>query len=143
MRNSLVSLVVVLAVGAGSAALFARQQSQPGMSSARFWINNRTPNEAIPVNVIVADPKAVPLPVSVNGFVTMDFTDRAAGTLSQIQGRTQATSRTRQPWEYREVVFSPVQKMDSLNALGAEGWEALGMTTQPNGSVTVLLKRPR
>jgi hypothetical protein len=143
MRNSLISLVVALAVVAGSAALFARQQSQPGMSAARFWINNRTPNEAIPINVIVSDPKAVPLPVIVNGVAAVDFSDRAVGTLSQLQGKTQSTSATRQPWEYREVVFTPNQNLGTLNSLGADGWEAAGMTTQPNGSVTVLLKRPR
>lgn len=143
MRKSVIGLTLALAVVGGSAVLLFAQQGQPGMSPARFWINNRTANEAIPVNVIVADPKAVPLPVSVSGITAVDFSDRAVGTLNQIQGKTQATSRTRQPWEYREVVFTPTQNMSSLNSLGAEGWEAAGMTTQPNGSVTVLLKRPR
>lgn len=113
------------------------------MSPARFWINNRSAAEAIPVNVIVADLKAVPLPVSVSGIAAVDFSDRAIGTLNQIHGKTQVTTRARQPWEYREVVFKPNQSMASLNSLGADGWEATGMITEPNGSVTVLLKRPR
>ena len=147
MRNSLVSLVLTLAVIVGSAALLtARQQGQPGMSPARFWINNKTRAESIPVNLVSVevDQKSSPLPVSVTGAAAVEFTDRAVGTLSQIQGRTQSTSQTRQPWEYRDVAFSPNQGVAAgLNALGADGWEATGMTTQPNGSVTVLLKRPR
>lgn len=145
MRNSLIGLVLCLAVVAGSVAwLSARQLATPGMSPARFWINNRTREEAIPVSIANVDPKAPPVPVSLNGFAFVDFTDRAVGTLNQIHGRTQSTVSVRQPWEYREVPFTPNQALSpSLNSLGSEGWEVTGITTEPNGSVTVLLKRPR
>jgi hypothetical protein len=146
MRNSLIGLTVVLAVLGGSAALLLadRQQSQPGMSPARFWINNRTRDEAIPVSIANVDPKAPPIPVSLNGFATVDFTDRAVGTLNQIQGRTQSTTRSRQPWEYREVALEPNQEIGpALNSLGADGWEAVGITVNATNRKTVLLKRPR
>jgi hypothetical protein len=147
MRNSLISLTLVFAALAGSAALLIaseKQQGQPGLSPARFWINNRTRDEAIPVNIVTVDPKTQPLPVSVTGFAAVDFTEHAVGVLSQIQARTQTTTRSRQPWEYRELSFTPNQPMaGSLNSLGSEGWEVAGIATQSNGNSTVLLKRPR
>ena len=131
MRSSLISLVLAVVVGAGSAALFASQQGQPGMSPARFWINNRTADEAIPVNI--------------NGFANIDFTDRAVGTLNQIHGKTQATSAARQLWEYRQVIEDSRQDyMGVLNQLGNDGCEAVGISTDPaNGRKIVLFKRPR
>ena len=33
--------------------------------------------------------------------------------------------------------------VQALDELGAEGWEAVGMTELTDGSVTVLLKRPK
>jgi hypothetical protein len=33
--------------------------------------------------------------------------------------------------------------VQALDDLGAEGWEAVGMTQLADGSVTVLLKRPK
>ena len=145
MRNQLIALCLCLGALAGSAVvLSARQQGQPGMSPARFWINNRTREEAIPVSIANVDPKAPPVPVSVTGFAAMDFTDRAVGTLNQIQGRTQSTTRSRQPWEYREVALEPNQEMGAaLNALGADGWEAVGIMVNATNRKTVLLKRPR
>lgn len=133
MRNLLVCVVLVLAAVGGSAALIsARQQSQPGMSPARFWINNRTREEAIPVNIVNTDPKALPLPVTVSGVTTVS-----------VSGLTPVTA-SRQMWEYREASFTPNQGLAAgLNPLGNDGWEVTGITTQPNGGVTVLLKRPR
>ena len=56
-------------------------------------------------------------------------------------------------WEYLIVALptfgaaSAVQgesaSVGVLNEHGAEGWEAVGMTTLPDASVAVLLKRPR
>jgi hypothetical protein len=48
------------------------------------------------------------------------------------------TTRTRQPWEYRE---SPAT-VAALNQLGNDGWEVVGIV-QPGANPTVLLKRPR
>ncbi len=39
-------------------------------------------------------------------------------------------------WEY--LVFA----LPTFDELGAEGWEAVGMTQLADGSVAVLLKRP-
>lgn len=137
MRNlpvslSLVLVLVLAAVGGSAALVSARQLSQPGMSPARFWINNRTRDEAIPVNIVNTDPKALPLPVTMSGVATVS-----------VSGLTPVTA-SRQMWEYREASFTPNQGMAAgLNTLGNDGWEVTGITTQPNGGVTVLLKRPR
>ena len=145
MRNSLTSLVLaVAAIGGSAAVMSARQQAMPGMSPARMWINNHTREEAVSVSLANVDPKTPPVPVTLLGVAAVDFSDRAVGTLSQIQGRTQTTTRLRQPWEYREVTPEPGQEMGAaLNALGAEGWEAVGIMVNATNRKTVLLKRPR
>lgn len=134
MRNSLARIVLGLAVVGGLATLWVIPSSAnatqvpgtvatPGMTEARVWVNNRRVDESIPVNITV-DSKAPPLPVSVS---------------TPVDIRT-----LRQAWEYRDVTFSSSQTISAgLNQLGTEGWEAAGMTTLPNGNVTVLLKRPR
>jgi hypothetical protein len=55
-------------------------------------------------------------------------------------------------WEYRIVAlpaFEPPTRApgvsasaEALNREGADGWEAVGMTSLADGSVAVLLKRP-
>jgi Domain of unknown function (DUF4177) len=55
-------------------------------------------------------------------------------------------------WEYRIVSLPTFEtaksapgasaSVDMLNAEGAEGWEAVGMTVLADGTVAVLLKRP-
>lgn len=145
MRNSFISLTVALGVLAGSAALLAaRQQASPGMSPARFWINNRTREEAIPVSIANVDPGAPPVPVVVNGLALVDFTDRAKATLYDVHVRPQTVELAHQRWEYRELAFAPGDdRVAALNRAGTDGWEATGMTAQPDGRSTVLLKRPR
>lgn len=54
-------------------------------------------------------------------------------------------------WEYRVVALPrfvdpsasthPSPAVEALNAEGAQGWEAVGMTVLSNGSIAVLLKR--
>lgn len=143
MRNSLVRIVFGVVVVGGLAALwvipsYARvpqvqgTMAQPGMSPARVWINNRKADEAIPVMFLGGDPNGQPVPVTVQGVASVS-----------VNGLVEARA-TRQSWEYRDVTFSPNQAVAAgLNALGSDGWEATGMTSHPNGSVTVLLKRPR
>lgn len=148
MRHSLPRLALALAVISGVAALwivpsYASQLSQPGIAPARFWINNRTREEAVPVSIANVDPKAPPVPVAVTGFATVDFTDRAIGTLNQIQGKTQPTTSVRQAWEYRVVAAAESDLQAALAGAGNEGWEAVGVTSQPGAKMTVLLKRPR
>jgi hypothetical protein len=56
-------------------------------------------------------------------------------------------------WEYRVVALpkfvdpstsaDPSAAVDALNAEGARGWEAVGMTVLPNGSIAVLLKKSK
>ena len=56
-------------------------------------------------------------------------------------------------WEYLVVVLpafvAPTTQrgasaaVQALDELGADGWEAVGMTQLAEGSVTVLLKRPK
>jgi hypothetical protein len=56
-------------------------------------------------------------------------------------------------WEYLIVALpqfeppttapEPSAAVQMLNAEGAQGWEAIGMTVLANGGVAVLLKRPR
>jgi hypothetical protein len=145
MRKLLVGLTIGLGLIAGSAALLAaRQQATPGMSPARFWINNRTREEAVAVSIANVDPKAPPVPVSVNGFAAVDFTDRAKATLYDVHARAQTVELAHQRWEYRELTFaSGDDRVAALNRAGADGWEATGMTAQADGRSTVLLKRPR
>ena len=55
-------------------------------------------------------------------------------------------------WEYLIVAMPPFEPptnapgaspaIESLNHEGRQGWEAFGMTSLPNGTVAVLLKRP-
>jgi hypothetical protein len=140
MRNLLPRLVAGLVVICGVAALWiipshAQQVpgtlAQPGMTSARVSINNRTADEAIPVSIV-------------NGFAAVDFTEHAVGTLSQIQGRAQQTIAKRQSWEYHSVAAGAEQDLAAaLNGLGNDGWEAVGVTSQPGGKMTILLKRPK
>ena len=56
-------------------------------------------------------------------------------------------------WEYRVVSLprfedpststEPSAAVEVLNEQGAAGWEAVGMTVLVNGSIAVLLKKPK
>jgi hypothetical protein len=56
-------------------------------------------------------------------------------------------------WEYRVISLprfeiptsstEPSAAVEVLNEQGARGWEAVGMTVLANGSVAVLLKKPK
>ncbi len=71
---------------------------------------------------------------------------RALTSVSSKNGRMDA-------WEYLIVALpqfepptaapEPSAAVQMLNAEGADGWEAIGMTVLANGGVAVLLKRPR
>jgi hypothetical protein len=144
MRHSLLIVSLVLASVAGSVALVAaRQQATPGMSPARFWINNRTRDEAIPVSIANVDPKAPNVPVQINGVAFVDFTDRARATLNELQSRTQPVVLAHQQWEYREMRFTvDDDRVTQLNQAGTQGWEVTG-TSALGDRLIVLLKRPR
>ncbi len=131
MRNSFPRIALGLAVVCGLAALWIIPShaqvpgtlERPGMSEARVWVNNRTPQEAIPVTLLGGDIKA-PVPVTVLGTAT-------------VTGKVEVTA-VRQAWEYRE---SP-SVIATLTALGNDGWEVVGVV-QLGANPTVLLKRPR
>jgi len=136
MRNSLIRISIGLGVTAVVAALWiipSQAQvpatlAQPGMSPARVSISNRR-DEPVPVTLI-GDAR-VPMPVTVQGV-----------TAVSVNGLVDAKA-AKQSWEYRSVSASDQDPAAALNALGAEGWEAIGMTPQPGRLVTVLLKRPK
>ncbi|TAK14979.1 MAG: DUF4177 domain-containing protein [Acidobacteria bacterium] len=136
MRNLLSRVVLCLAAIGTLAALWVMPSyaqvpgtlPQPGMSPARFWVNNKTREESIPVNIVVADPRESPLPVAVRGAVAVSGTVAAA----------------RQPWEYRSVEITEGQDpARALNVYGNDGWEAIGVTSQQGAKATIVLKRPR
>lgn len=106
--------------------------AQPGMTEARVWVNNRKPDESIPVHLVAGDSRLPPIPVAVAGTATVS-----------ISGLTPVVA-SRQTWEYRTLtVNADRDSAAQLSSLGADGWEAVGLTTQSSGNVTVLLKRPR
>lgn len=134
MRKSFAPVVLGLIVIASLAALWVIPSyaqmpgtlAQPAMSPARVWINNRTRDEAIPVNVVSGDPKE-PLPVVVKGAVSV----------------TGQVGVARQAWEYRSVEVSDQDPTRALNVYGNDGWEAVGATSQQGAKAIVLLKRPK
>jgi hypothetical protein len=111
-------VVTSLAMTAGAAVIIAQGPSRPGeMTQARVWVENRSPNEAIPVVV-----------------------ERIA---SVDQSVTVATRVVRQGWEYRSIVLAAgAESARDLERAGNEGWEAVG-TLQTGPAGTVLFKRPR
>ena len=131
--TSKIVLVLLGAVSvAGSAPIAAPEQTYPGQpTQARVWIENRGPQQAIPVTVqqIAADAN---IRVQVIGTPSVSV----AGLLE--------TRRARQNWEYQRLVAQPdVDIVPELNRLGAAGWEtSLQLVTQAN-QLVVVLKRPR
>jgi hypothetical protein len=106
------------------------QVNQPGMPTvARVYILNKELTEAIPVRMLAG---GVAQPVTVTTPVTL-----ASGTAVGMH-------TLRQVWEYRQMTVSPsADGMAALNTAGADGWEAVAMTSAgANGSV-VILKRVR
>jgi hypothetical protein len=124
--------------GAGSARSFANAPQvpgtvpQPGMAPARVWINNQKREEAIPVTIVYADPSDVAMPVKIQGAAAVT-----------VNGPV-ATTRNRQAWEYRVVSAASDQELAAaMNSAGSDGWEAVGVTSQPGAKITAVLKRPR
>jgi hypothetical protein len=118
--------------GAGVAGSPAPEQNQPGRPTvARMYVLNRTRDEAIPVAI---QNSGEPLPVVSAGVTTV-----ALAPSSSI-----GTHAMHQAWEYRQIAVSGsgASALDALNAAGAEGWEAVGLTSGASAT-TVLLKRPR
>jgi hypothetical protein len=123
MSRRIIPFLLVVFTGT-AVVLVAQAPTRPGeMTQARVWIENRSPNEAIPVAIqssatpvrVTGDP-ATPLPIVA----------------------------VRQVWEYRSLQFATnVELTRGLVASGNEGWEAVGVVSYGAAGVTVLLKRPR
>ena len=134
-RRIAIGFFLVLVCIAGADFLSARGQStaRPGEpTQARVWIENRAPNDAVPVIVQnVATPITAHLDTSSTVTAHLDST-------STVQ-----TVAARQTWQYRSELLSTGASATVLDRAGMDGWEAVGvLQTGPMG-VTILFKRPR
>jgi hypothetical protein len=124
--------VLLVSGAAGVAALAQEGTRAPGEpTQARVWIQNRQPFEAVPVAIAPGSP---PLRVQV-----ADMPDVRLRPDTVVRSRP-----VRATWEYRGIpIPSGEDGVARLNAAGAEGWEATGVTTaSPTGTI-VIMKRPR
>jgi hypothetical protein len=132
MRVVLITLLsgwVLMSVGAIVVAA-PEQITRPGEISPQIvWVQNRRPDEAIPVNLLNGDQ---PLRVAVMGT-----------TLTQVENIV-STRPARQVWEYTQVrVGANDNAAALLNGAGADGWEATGVQLTTSNGIAVVLKRPR
>jgi hypothetical protein len=129
---ALLSVWVVTSIGSVVVAAPEQTPTRPGeISPANVWIQNRAPNEAIPVTLVdsVGQPPRVQIVGMVPGI------DRIVNV---------SATAARQAWEYTQVRISANQDAGVvLNTAGADGWEAFDVTPGPAGGTVVLLKRPR
>jgi len=124
-RIAALLLFVTIACVAGAGILRARGQAtaRPGdPTQAHVWVDNRNPNEAIPVIV-----EGLPSPVPVR-------------LEAQTVVRTMAVP---QNWEYRTVQLQAASNGSALGAVGNDGWEAVGVLRADASGATILFKRPR
>jgi hypothetical protein len=114
-------VMFVLAAAGGVAFVAAQSTRTPGEpTQARVWIENRTPNEAVPVTI-------------------ERFSSTPSVHVSSVDASVVLSARAvRQRWEYRVAPLDP----NALEAVGNDGWEAVGILPA-SGTPTVLLKRPR
>jgi hypothetical protein len=112
-------------VGSTMLASPGQTTQQPGqMTQGHVQIDNRGPNEAIPVEL---DPGKTLRVQVVN--------DTAAPALVRA---------ARPSWEYQTVTIPTAEDMAArLNTLGASGWETTGIAVGQAGATRLLLKRPR
>ena len=125
-------------VGAAALAIVAGPQVakpiQPGeMTQAHVWVENRGPNQAIPIDL-----RAANIPVPLNVHVTN-------GEPGAVMTSPLAVRGTRQNWEYElvKVAAGGADAAAVLNAQGAAGWETTGIAFVSGDATTLLLKRPR
>ena len=137
MRTMAMSLLAAALVAAGTMRAAPDQAARPGdMTEARFWIQNRTRADAIAVNLRAADLEA-PLRVQVANTDSNPHSVKVSGSV-----RTQPL---RQEWDYDTTVVAPgANPLPALRTLGMAGWETTGVSwSSPQGTTTLLLKRPR
>jgi hypothetical protein len=135
MRLKPMSVAVVCAIVVVSSVMLAspEQTRTPGqMTEAHVWVENRGPNEALPVdlrNVNLDHPLRVQVINSEPQY----------GSTSPVQVRS-----VRLLWDYRTITVLPAEDLAArLNALGAEGWDTTGIVFVKVEGTTVLLKRGR
>ena len=138
MRTMAMSLLAAALVAAGTTMRAAPDQTaRPGdMTEARLWIQNRTRADAIAVNLRAADIET-PLRVQVANTDSNPHSVKVMGSI-----RTQPL---RQEWDYDTTVVAPgANPLPALKTLGLAGWETTGVSwSNPQGTMTLLLKRPR
>lgn len=123
------SLLLGLSLVAAGGTAAARSQNRPGEpGEAHVHVDNRAPNEAIPVaventpRVEVTGTPVVTLPTTTSVF----------------------TRNAQQQWAYRAIVIPGGSDIaQALGQPGSENWEAVGMMPGAAGGTIVLLKRPR
>jgi hypothetical protein len=128
-------VVLVLVAGAVIRARAAQDgTAQPGQpTQARVWVQNRGDAEAVPVTIQAMAIDVPPLRVQVVGPPMM--------AIGAPNGQARAV---RQPWEYQNVTIPSGQDpAATLNAAGADGWEATGVAIPVQGGILVVTKRPR
>jgi len=130
----------ILAAGAVAAGATINTVAQdrtvlPGQpTQGRVWIQNQGATEAIPVSIEAVAGTNQPLRVQLAGNSTV-----ALATDSVVRARPLA-----QPWEYQTVTIPSGQDpASSLNAAGANRWEATGVSLPGQGGTMVIMKRPR
>ena len=122
IMKSVVFVAVILA--AGGIAVVARGQStaRPGESTqARVWIENRNPNDAVPV---VVENVAAPITAHLD----------STSTVQTVAGR--------QTWQYHSELLAPGAPITVFDRAGNDGWEAVGVLQSGPMGVTILFKRP-
>jgi hypothetical protein len=144
MRLKSMAAALVGALVVTSFALTASPEPQPNpqqqqgtqfagqMTEAHVWIDNRGPEQAIPVDIRDVHSDRPLLVQVVNN-------DPQFGQTGPVPVRT-----ARVLWEYRTLTLGPSDDLTTrLNALGAEGWEAAGIISLTTQTTTVMFKRPR
>jgi hypothetical protein len=123
-RTTAVAACAACFVSAAALVIRAQSTPRPGEPTlARVWVENRAPGETIPVAI---QSTAAPLRVQFDPATVL------------------LTNAGRQTWEYRSIpLASGAEPARALAAVGAEGWEAVGVLQSGPAGTTVLLKRPR
>jgi hypothetical protein len=123
------AIILVTALIVGGSAVLAAPQNRPGdINPGHLYIDNRRPDEAIPVAIVTNG--AQPVPVALTSPIA-------------LQANTAVTARmARQAWEYTTVAIRGQDPAATLAASGRDGWEAVTVLPQTGGFTLVLLKRP-
>jgi hypothetical protein len=102
------------------------------MTEAHVWIDNRGPEQAIPVDLRAVNADRALRVQVVNA-------DPQFGQTGPV-----AVRPVRALWEYQTLTLGANDNLVArLNALGADSWEAAGIVSLTTQTTTVMFKRPR